>query len=98
MPFELITDASDFDIGACLEQHIDKKSVVIAYLRKALQGAKLHYTTTKKEFLAIVVSLDKFRYYLLGHKVLTFIDHVAIKYLLKKSPESHRLISWTLLL
>ncbi len=58
MPFELCMDASDFAIGACLGQHVDKKPVVIAYLRKDLQGAQLHYTTTEKEFLAIVVSLD----------------------------------------
>ena len=37
--FELLMDASDFAIGACLGQHIDKKPVVIAYLNKSLQGA-----------------------------------------------------------
>ena len=46
----------------------------------------------------MVVSLDKFRHYLVGHKVLIFTNDVAIKYLLKKSMERHRLTRWTLLL
>ncbi len=32
LPFELLTDASDFAIGACLGQYIDKKPIFIAYL------------------------------------------------------------------
>ena len=57
-----------------------------------------NYTTTKKEFLAIVFSLDLFRSYLLGSKVVIFTDHAALKYLLKKPDAKPRLIRWMLLL
>ncbi|RDY00264.1 Retrovirus-related Pol polyprotein from transposon 17.6, partial [Mucuna pruriens] len=54
--------------------------------------------TTEKELLKIVFSLDKFRAYLLGSKVIVFFDHVAMKYLLKKQDAKPRLIRWIFLL
>ncbi|RDX69867.1 Retrovirus-related Pol polyprotein, partial [Mucuna pruriens] len=57
----------------------------------------LNYTTTKKEILAIVFALDKFRSYLLGSKIV-FSDHPALRFLLKKPDVMSRLIRWMLLL
>ncbi|RDY02417.1 putative mitochondrial protein, partial [Mucuna pruriens] len=54
--------------------------------------------TTEKELLAIVFTLDKFRSYLLGSKVIIFSYHAVLKYLLKKSDAKPRLIRWMLLL
>jgi hypothetical protein len=77
-------DASDFAIGAVLGQCKDKKHHVIAYASKTLIGPQLNYATTKKELLAIVFAIDKFRFYLVGAKVIVYTDHVALKYLLTK--------------
>ncbi|RDX82427.1 Retrovirus-related Pol polyprotein from transposon 17.6, partial [Mucuna pruriens] len=63
-----------------------------------MDAAQVNYTTTKKELLAIVFSLDKFRPYLLGSKIVVFSDHAALKYLLKKLDAKLRLIQWILLL
>ncbi|XP_042404504.1 uncharacterized protein LOC121994585 [Zingiber officinale] len=52
----------------------------------------------KKELLAIVFALDKFRSYLLCSHVVVFSDHAALKFLLKKSDAKPRLIRWMLLL
>ena len=60
--------------------------------------AKLNYATTKKELLAIVFDLDKFRPYLIGNKVIDFTDHSTIKYLMTKKDAKPRLIKWVLLL
>ncbi|RDX86961.1 Retrovirus-related Pol polyprotein from transposon 17.6, partial [Mucuna pruriens] len=60
--------------------------------------AQVNYTTTEKELLAIVFSLDKFRSYLLGSKVVVFSDHAELKYLLRKPDAKLRLIRWMLLL
>ncbi|RDY08553.1 Retrovirus-related Pol polyprotein, partial [Mucuna pruriens] len=60
--------------------------------------AYLNYTTTEKELLAIVFTLDKFRSYLLGSKIIVFFDHVALRFLLKKPDAKLRLIRWMLLL
>ncbi|RDX69239.1 Retrovirus-related Pol polyprotein from transposon 17.6, partial [Mucuna pruriens] len=63
-----------------------------------MDQAQINYTTTKKELLAIVFALDKFRSYLLGSKVIVFSDHAALKYLLKNPDAKPRLIRWMLLL
>ncbi|RDX68171.1 Retrovirus-related Pol polyprotein from transposon 17.6, partial [Mucuna pruriens] len=57
-----------------------------------------NYTTTKKELLAIVFSLDEFRSYLLGSRIIIFSDHATLRFLLKKSDAKPRLIRWMLLL
>jgi hypothetical protein len=44
----------------------------------------LNYATTEKELLAEVFSIDKFRSYLVGAKVIVYMNHVAQKYLLTK--------------
>jgi len=65
-PFEIMCDASDYAIGAVLGQKTDDRHHVICYASKTLGGAALNYTTTEKEFLAVVYALDKYRQYLLG--------------------------------
>jgi len=54
-------DASDFVIGAVLAQHIDNKPHIIYYSSRTLNDAQLNYSTTEKEFLAVVFALEKFR-------------------------------------
>ena len=77
-------DASDYAIGVVLGQREDKKAFVIYYASKTLDSSQSNYTTTEKEFLAIVFALEKFRSYIIGSPVTIFIDHAALKYLLSK--------------
>ncbi|RVW88311.1 Retrovirus-related Pol polyprotein from transposon 17.6 [Vitis vinifera] len=98
LPFELMCDASDFAIGAVLGQKEDGKPYVIYYASKTLNETQRNYTTTEKELLAMVFSLDKFRAYLVGSFFIAFIDHSALKYLLTKQDAKARLIRWILLL
>ena len=58
-------DASDFAMGAVLGQRKDNKQHVIYYSSRTLNDAQMNYTTTEKEFLAVVFALEKFRPYLL---------------------------------
>ncbi|CAN6547477.1 unnamed protein product [Malus baccata var. baccata] len=87
LPFELMCDASDYALGAVLGQRKDKRPHVIYYAFRTLNDAQLNYSTTKKELLAVVFALDKFRSYL-----------IALKYLLTKKEAKPRLIHWMLLL
>ena len=48
--------------------------------------------------LAVIFAFDTFRSYLLGSKVVVYIDHAALKYLLNKKDSKPRLIRWVLLL
>jgi len=91
-------DASDYAVGAVLGQTKDKKHHATAYARKTLIGPQLNYTTTEKELLAVVFAIDKFRYYLVGAKVIIYSDHASLKYLLTKKNAKPRLIRLILLL
>ncbi|XP_057734070.1 uncharacterized protein LOC130949339 [Arachis stenosperma] len=98
LPFEIMCDASNHAIGAALAQRDGKLPYVIAYSFKILDAAQSNYTTTEKELLAIVHALDKFRSYFLGSKIVVYMDHAALKYLLTKNESKPRLICWILLL
>nr|GFB03964.1 hypothetical protein [Tanacetum cinerariifolium] len=63
LPFELMCDASDYVIGAVLRQCKSKHFQPIHYASKTMTKAQIHYTTTKKEMLAVVYAFEKFRPY-----------------------------------
>ena len=98
LPFEVMSDASDLAIGAVLGKREDGKPYVVYYVSKTLNEAQRNYTTIKKEPLAVVYALDKFRAYLVGSDIVIFTDHSALKYLLTKQDAKARLIRWVLLL
>ena len=97
LAFEIMCDASNYAIGVVLGQREDKKAFVIYYASKTLDSAQANYTTTEKEFLVVVFSLEKFRSYIVGSPVTIFIDHAAMKYLLSKQDTKPRLTRWILL-
>jgi hypothetical protein len=98
LPFQIMCDASYFAVGAVLEQRRDKKMHVIYYASRTLDEAQVNYATTEKKLLAIVYAIDKFRSYLVGSKIIVYMDHAAIRYLLSKKDAKPRLIRWISLL
>ena len=98
LPFEIMSDASDFAVAAVLGQRIEKKPTAICYASKTLADAQLNYTTTEKELLAVVFALEKFRPHILGSKIIVHTDPAALKYLLSKKEAILQLIRWVLLL
>nr|GEU84016.1 reverse transcriptase domain-containing protein [Tanacetum cinerariifolium] len=62
-----------------------------------LSDAQAHYTTTKKELLAVVYAFEKFKSYLVLSKTIVYTDHSALKYLFYKQDAKSRLIRWILL-
>lgn len=91
-------DASDYVVGVVLGQRKDKKLHVIYYASRTLDAAQLNYATTEKELLTVVFSIDKFRSYLVGAKIIVYTDHAAIRYLISKKDAKPRLHRWVLLL
>ena len=98
LPFEIMTDASDFAVGAVLGQRKDKKLHVIYYASRTMDEAQCRYATTEKELLAIVYAFENFRSYLVGSKVIVHTDHTALRYLLTKKDAKPHLLRWILLL
>ena len=60
--------------------------------------AKLNYTVTENEFLAVVYSINKFRHYITGYEVFVHTDHSAIRFIMNKPITNGRVTLWLLLL
>ncbi|GJX16254.1 reverse transcriptase domain-containing protein [Tanacetum coccineum] len=98
LPFEIMCNASDFDVGAVLGQRMTRHFQPIHYASKTMTEAQAHYTTTEKELLAVVYAFEKFRPYLVLSKIIVYTDHSTLKYLLAKQDAKPRLLRWILLL
>jgi len=85
-------------IGVALGQVEQKLPYAIYFVSKNLSKAELNYTVTKKEFLALVHALNKFRHYITGYQTFVHTDHAAIRYLMNKPDVNARIIRWLLLL
>jgi hypothetical protein len=59
-----------------------------------MKGAEPRYTTTKKENLAVVFGLRKFRHCLFGEKIEVITDHIALTWLLALRDPKERLALW----
>ncbi len=90
----LDTDASGFAIGSVLSQVQGAQEKVIAYYSHALKKEEQNYCVTRREMLAIIGSLKKFRHYLIGRRVKVRTDHGSLRWLLQfKNPEG-QLARW----
>jgi hypothetical protein len=98
LPFHISTNASDTSIGASLGQKENLMTYAIYFIRKNLTPAKLNYTVTEKEMLAIVHAVNKFHHYIMGYEVFIHIYHYAIKYLMNKPITNGRITRWLLLM
>lgn len=97
LPFELMCNASEFTLGTVLGQRKDNHFHTIAFASKTMNSAQEKYTTTKKELLAMGFALDKFKPCLLLAKVIIFLDHAMLRFLLIDADAKPRLIQWILL-
>jgi len=81
LPCILDTDASDVAVGAVLSQKIDGVEKRIAFYSAVLNRTQQNYCATRREMLAVVKSLQHFRHYLPGAKVILRTDHHSLLWL-----------------
>jgi hypothetical protein len=84
--FILDADASNGALGIVLQQEQDGKERVIAYASRSLDNAERSYCTTRKELLAVIFGLKKYRQFLLARSFVIRTDHSALTQLLR-TPE-----------
>lgn len=96
IPFVLTTDAFNVGVGAVLSQIKDNKDLPVAYYSRTLNKTEQNYSTTEKELLAIINSVEHFRPYLYGKLFTIYTDHRALVWLHNCQNPSSKLIRWRL--
>ena len=94
--FCLRTDASNVGIGAVLCQYTGDLAGPVFYASRKLLSQEKNYSAIEKECLALVWSVDKFKYYLYGKEFIIETDHQPLTYLNTFKGSNSRLMRWAL--
>lgn len=88
LPFILDSDASGVGVGGVLSQVGPEGEKVVAYFNRAFNKAERRYCVTRRELLAVVLSIRHFKYYLCGLPFMVRTDHSALQWLMTfREPE-----------
>lgn len=96
LPFHVDTTSSSVGTGAVLYQMAENKKKVIAYMSTKLNHLQKKYHPIERECLALIVALEKFRYYIQGNKVVVTTDQCSINWLKNCTDPTGRIARWAL--
>ena len=96
--YRIVTDASDFAVGAILLQDHGQGYQPIAYESRKLQPAELRRNVYEKEMLAILHSLKAWRCYVEGRTIELVTDHESLKWLMTQKDLDRQQTKWVQLL
>ena len=89
-PFHIYTDASNYQLGACIMQD----DLPVAYYSKKLNSAQMNYATIDKELLCVIATLHEFHSMLLCAELHIHTDHQNILHVGDSSEQRLRWISY----
>ena len=92
--YRIVTDASDFALGAILLQDQGHGFQPIAYESRKLQPAELRRNVYEKEMLAILHSLKAWRCYVEGRPIELVTDHESLKWLMTQKELDRQQAKW----
>jgi len=94
--FVVTTDASGYAVGASLQQVDDetKRLRPIAFFSKKMSEQEMRWAVYEQELLAIVLSLEEWRHYLVGRKFKLVTDHQSLIHLKKQQGLTSKQSRW----
>ena len=96
----ITTDASELGYGGHWEQNFKKEAKdpdelkPIEYFSKNYTTTKSKYSTTEKEMLAVVMTVENFHLYLYGRKFTIYTDHLPLTWIWTKKNPHPRIERW----
>jgi len=94
--FVLVTDASDLEISALLNQYVGQELAPVSNYSRLLTSAERNYSTYVKECMAVLFGCEKCRSYLQHKEFELNCDNLALCWLLKRVKNIRRLDRWVL--
>ena len=83
-PLNVMTDASDFAIGAVLQQFLDDKWCPLSYFLRKLSPTEQRYSTFDRELLAVYCAI---RHFLEAREFHVLTDHKPLTHSLQSKPD-----------
>ncbi|GFT61155.1 retrovirus-related Pol polyprotein from transposon opus [Trichonephila clavipes] len=90
LPLSLCTNASDFAVGAVLQQLENEGWKPIAFYSKKLNETHTRYSTYDRELLGIYFSVKHFKHLLEGNDFVIYTDHKPLTFAFKQKQASPR--------
>ena len=89
--FTMETDASNKGLGAVLMQ----QGRPLAFLSQTLSDRSQKKSVYERELMAIVLTIQKWRHYLMGHKFTVLTDQKSLKFLIDQRLLGEDQFKWT---
>ena len=86
-PISIAVDASDFAIGAVLQQRVDNAWQPLGFFTKTLSSAQRKYSAYDRELLAIFSAVKRFKYAIEGRNFTIFTDHKPLTFAFNQNLE-----------
>ncbi|GBG85807.1 hypothetical protein CBR_g40617 [Chara braunii] len=94
LTFVVTTDASQYGIGAVLQQDDGDGLRPLEFYSKCIHNIKVATSTYMRELYALCMALDNWKHYLLGRHFKVFSDHETLKWIKEQTTLSPTLLRW----
>ncbi|GBG60136.1 hypothetical protein CBR_g3379 [Chara braunii] len=94
LPFVVTTDASQYDIGALLQQDDGNGYRNVEFMSARMPSEKVATSTYERELYALRQALEHWKHYLLGRHFKVYSDHETLRWLKTQAKMTPKLTRW----
>ncbi|GBG59910.1 hypothetical protein CBR_g66715 [Chara braunii] len=94
LPFVVTTDASQYCIGAVLQQDDDNGYRPVEFISARMPSEKVATSTYERELYALRQALEHWKHYLLGRHFKVYSDHETLRWLKTQAKMTPKLTMW----